>query len=410
MVAKGVCPECGQALAEGFSPVLNRAREEFEARKTEHAKTEKAASKAAARPVVVEKAEKEATAGKVKLEETRKLRDAAALGHEQARVLQRERTAKAEQSAKLEASLSNTPAIYDAKKHAAVSKQMEALDPEHLRFLALQGCDKVIEDRERDHKKATKDLETAHARYKAIETERATLGFANPNAADEAITVYRALDRELQDVQANLRSIKSVQEYAQAAVNQAISRIEEHHIRAKELAEARNGAAAYDVLAKELRNLRERLNRSIRPDLEARASENLNLLTNGRYSTIALDNDFDATVVEDGISKQVISGGEEDVVALSLRLALSELIQERNGRPMTLLILDEVFGSLDTERRQSVLDRLASMKGRFHQILVISHIEEINQVADQALYLVRDPDTRATVVTDAPPDAAAMLL
>ena len=77
---------------------------------------------------------------------------------------------------------------------------------------------------------------------------------------------------------------------------------------------------------------------------------------------------------------------------------------------MMLLVLDEVFGSLDVERRQSVLDRLASLKGRFRQILVISHIEEINQVADQALFLSRDSQTRSTVVSDAPPDANAMLL
>jgi DNA repair exonuclease SbcCD ATPase subunit len=49
------------------------------------------------------------------------------------------------------------------------------------------------------------------------------------------------------------------------------------------------------------------------------------------------------------------------------------------------------------------MDRLSALKGRFEQILVISHIEEINQVADQCLYLSRDPQTRSTIVSDAPP-------
>jgi DNA repair protein SbcC/Rad50 len=133
------------------------------------------------------------------------------------------------------------------------------------------------------------------------------------------------------------------------------------------------------------------------------------LLTNGRYPVIELSDTFEATLVEDDMPKQVISGGEEDVVALSLRLALSELIQERQGRPMSLLILDEVFGSLDSDRRQNVLDRLASIKGRFSQILVISHIEEINQVADQCIYLTRDSDTRSTVISDGPPHEQDLL-
>jgi exonuclease SbcC len=70
---------------------------------------------------------------------------------------------------------------------------------------------------------------------------------------------------------------------------------------------------------------------------------------------------------------------------------------------MALLSLDEVFGSLDVDRRACVMDRLSALKGRFEQILVISHIEEINQVADQCLYLSRDPQTRSTIVSDAPP-------
>ena len=166
----------------------------------------------------------------------------------------------------------------------------------------------------------------------------------------------------------------------------------------------------HDTTARELRALREALNRSIGPDLSARASENLNLLTNGRYTQLDLDKNFEPTVVEEGVRKDVISGGEEDVVALALRLALSELIQERNGRPMSLLVLDEVFGGLDTERRHSVMERLAALKGRFRQILVISHIEDINQVADQAIFLRRNPETRATAVSDAPIESAAVLL
>ena len=105
----------------------------------------------------------------------------------------------------------------------------------------------------------------------------------------------------------------------------------------------------------------------------------------------------------------MISGGEEDVVALALRLALSELIQERSGQPMSLLILDEVFGSLDADRRQSVLERLIGLKGRFRQIFVISHIEEINQIADQCIYLQRDETTRATTIRDAVPEQLTLL-
>ena len=99
-----------------------------------------------------------------------------------------------------------------------------------------------------------------------------------------------------------------------------------------------------------------------------------------------------------GMRKAVISGGEQDVVNLSLRLALARLITERAGQPHSLLILDEVFGSLDTDRRRNVLDVLNNLRDWFEQILVISHIEDINESADRCLYVVRDEHTRQSQV------------
>jgi exonuclease SbcC len=410
MVAKGICPECGLPLKEGYTPKLEKARTDFADRTAAFQKAQKEGSKSSTKPAALKKAETELIELKTAMEAARKARDVAALQHAQARTLQTERTKKAELAAKMEASLANTPAVYDAKKHQATKNKLVAMDPEHLRFLVLKSGAASIEDREKDHKKATKDLEAAKTRFRTLETERNALKFETEEDVDSAIAAHRALDIELRDIQSCFKSTQTLKQFAEAAAVQSKARIKEHQDRAKELSEAKNAAAAYEVLARELRALRERLNRSIRPDLEARASENLNLLTNGRYSTLTLSDNFEAQVIEDGTPKPVISGGEEDVVALSLRLALSELIQERNGRPMSLFVLDEVFGSLDAERRQSVLDRLASLKGRFNQVLVISHIEEINQVADQALYLSRNADTRSTLVTDAPPDAAALLL
>jgi len=69
---------------------------------------------------------------------------------------------------------------------------------------------------------------------------------------------------------------------------------------------------------------------------------------------------------------------------------------------MSLLILDEIFGSLDADRRQAVLDCLIGLKSLFSQIILISHIEGTSEVADNIVYLHRDPETKATVVGDGP--------
>ena len=51
------------------------------------------------------------------------------------------------------------------------------------------------------------------------------------------------------------------------------------------------------------------------------------------------------------------------------------MIAERAGQPLSLLILDEVFGSLDESRRNNVVGLLRRLHDRFEQVIVITHIE-----------------------------------
>jgi exonuclease SbcC len=113
----------------------------------------------------------------------------------------------------------------------------------------------------------------------------------------------------------------------------------------------------------------------MRPDLSDLASSLLADLTDGRYSEFELDEDYGILLMDDGIPKPVISGGEEDVANLVLRLAISQLVAERAGQPLSLLVLDEIFGSLDEARRESVLHVLLGLRDRFPQIVLITHIE-----------------------------------
>src|SRR2546430_17161878 len=90
----------------------------------------------------------------------------------------------------------------------------------------------------------------------------------------------------------------------------------------------------------------------MRPEIAELASGFLADLTDGRYDEVDLSEDYEVTVLDDGVPKPVISGGEEDIANLVLRLAISQMIAERAGQPLSLLVLDEIFGSLHQGRRQ----------------------------------------------------------
>jgi exonuclease SbcC len=77
------------------------------------------------------------------------------------------------------------------------------------------------------------------------------------------------------------------------------------------------------------------------------------------------------------------------------------MIAERAGQSFSLLILDEVFGSLDETRRSNVVELLRKLHDRFEQVIVITHIEQVREGLDRLL-LVRFDETRGcSVVTDA---------
>src|SRR5204862_6040533 len=92
-------------------------------------------------------------------------------------------------------------------------------------------------------------------------------------------------------------------------------------------------------------DMRTDLNVQLRPEISELASTFLTELTDGRYSELELDDEYNIIVLEDGVPKPVISGGEEDLANLVLRLAISQMIAERAGQSFSLLVLDEVFGS-----------------------------------------------------------------
>jgi DNA repair protein SbcC/Rad50 len=296
------------------------------------------------------------------------------------------------------------PAGFDPSAYEAVARSLAELKPAHERFLRLAGAPDLLAQKKSSLELETKKRDEAKQRYRALEEQRATLGFESEEQASAAIDAYTVLRSQVEATEAEAQTIAEMLERETCALDLAKQAFDEYQLRAREIKELKIEHMHLDAVSQGMTDLRQRLNTEILPDLEARASENLNALTGGRYSSVKLDKDFEACIVDEGdYQKKVISGGEEDVLALALRLALSELIQERQGQPMSLLILDEVFSMLDQERRQHVLDRLAGLKGRFSQILVISHIEEINQVADQCIYIRRNEATRATQVTDALP-------
>jgi exonuclease SbcC len=138
----------------------------------------------------------------------------------------------------------------------------------------------------------------------------------------------------------------------------------------------------------------------VRAQIETEVSQVFAEITGGRYSQVKLDEDFNL-LVHDGdgyfpVSR--FSGGEQDDLAVALRIALSRYLAELNHvHESTLLIFDEVFGSQDEERRTNLINAIRSQETRFPQILMISHISEVQGEFATAMMVESSGDQRSSV-------------
>jgi exonuclease SbcC len=189
---------------------------------------------------------------------------------------------------------------------------------------------------------------------------------------------------------------KTQEQIAQFQSSQARSLIREQSRNQHQLNALNNANAATLLL-----DVSEKLSQEIRPLLEASVSNLLATMSNGRFSSIKLSEDYEITVLDDEKYRELseLSGGEIDLVALALRLALAEVVSSRHGSGGAgFLILDECFASQDQERRSTILSALRNLKASYHQIFLVSHVENMEDYVDQVININLSADRTETEI------------
>ena len=289
------------------------------------------------------------------------------------------------------------PAGYDAATHRAARTEVERLGQvERERLRAEATVARAAEARAA----ATRAGEALGATRTRVEALRAAAvrtpfdeqAFARGRSEhDEVTAAARAAD---------LRMAQSAGERAAAqGALEGASRQRAELERGRERLEALSlERVMHDELDRAYTDLRTDLNFQLRPELSDAASRFMEDLTDGRYDALELDDQYNVIVLEGQVPKPVISGGEEDLANLVLRLAISQMIAERAGQSFSLLVLDEVFGSLDESRRANVVELLRRLHDRFEQVIVITHVEDVREGMDQVIRVRYDETRGASVV------------
>jgi DNA repair protein SbcC/Rad50 len=305
--------------------------------------------------------------------------------------LRRDIAAQEQRHAALQQDLAALPSGYDAAAHQAALDERARLQPLDARAARLSA----LVEREEPVRRAAADtaarLDATAARIAALAAEREALEFSEASF-DELRRTHEGAVAEFRA--AELASVAADGEVAAAAQDDERARTAQRELdtqrsRAEALSDERR---LHEELDDAFEDLRFRLNEQLRPEISTLASTLITDLTDGRYTELELDDDYAICVLEDGIRKPAISGGEEDVANLVLRLAISQMIADRAGQPFSLLVLDEVFGSLDEVRRQNVVELLRRLHDRFEQVIVITHIESVRDGLDRVVTVRYDEE------------------
>lgn len=150
--------------------------------------------------------------------------------------------------------------------------------------------------------------------------------------------------------------------------------------RKDKIAELEESVISHETAANELTRLKETLISQVIPAVSEKASSLVSKFTDGRYTEVNLTSDYEIQYRNEfGELKSFdnLSGGEKDVFALALRLALADLRADSIG----VLLLDEVLESLDPDRQEATWNAIERLTKRYNQILLITHVEKFKDRA-----------------------------
>ena len=392
----GPCPTCTRPLGASYATVLQDLDDRVETATVDGRYYKNRLEQLAeVPPVVRELDERRRALGQESAALERRLAKCQAAHHELAQV-DRDVAAKAERLEGLRRDLAAVPGGYDAVHHALRRRELERLLPQEARAMRLSAQAEREPALREERRRVAEALERVGARLRALQERRDALDFSEERytplkqAYDDAVGHSRASELAAIGAEGEAQNARLALERAEQA-REELLRLEE------KLETLQRDKRLHDELDRAYSDLRTDLNFALRPELSELASAFLMELTDARYSELELDDQYNVIVMEDGIPKPVISGGEEDLANLVLRLAISQMIAERAGQSFSLLILDEVFGSLDEARRQNVVELLRGLGDRFEQVVLITHIESVREAVDRVIEVRFDPESGTSV-------------
>ncbi|HKY98655.1 MAG TPA: SMC family ATPase, partial [Gemmatimonadaceae bacterium] len=395
--ADGACPTCSRKLGENLENVVEHLTETIETLRVDGAYYKSRLEQLSEMPANVKD-----------LDERRRLltTETGALERKLARVqlavqelsgLTRDIAAKERRLEQIQRDISVIARGFDAARYEFVRSEIAKLVPlgdRAARLSALLEREPALMEQQREYSVSVANIESILG---TLRVRHKQMSFAAADY-DRLKTEYEKCFSDARGTELDAMTAANNLRNARESLEKAIAASEESRVLQATVAEREGERRLHEELDRAFNEMRAQLNAQLRPELSELATTFLRELVDSRTAELELDERYNVVVLEDGIGKPVLSGGEEDLANLVLRLAVSQMIAERSGQTFSLLVLDEVFGSLDETRRFNVLELLRALGDRFEQVILITHIESVRDGLDQVISVRYDPSIAASMV------------
>lgn len=271
---------------------------------------------------------------------------------------------------------------YDAKLHKQVEQALTEARDAVSQIATLKNQIAERETIESKLKNLRSELVQLQRQLESRKQEQRDLGFDH-----QTLELAEESEKKLEAARLAADSSRNQAEAALASAARSIDELDRFEARMDTLAQdaiaARRSADDLDRMYREFGRFDQFVAASLTPHLEDLSSDLLATVTDGRYDRLRFDENFGIEVFDGDQGPFPVtqfSGGERDAISLCARLALSQLVGGNAVHPIQFLVLDEVFGALDHDRRDNVLLMLQSLVAEndaFRQLFVISHIDEV---------------------------------
>ncbi|HZJ01124.1 MAG TPA: SMC family ATPase [Gemmatimonadaceae bacterium] len=395
--ADGACPTCSRKLGENLEKVVEHLTETIETLRVDGAYYKSRFEQLSEMPANVKELDEKRRALTAETGALERKLARVQLQVQELTALTRDLAVKERRLEQMQRDIAVIARGFDASRYDFVKAEIANLNPlsdRAARLGALLEREPALLAQQREYTVAVSNTESTLGTLR-VRHRQMSFAIADHDKlkADYERCFADARSAELDAITAggNLRNAKE-------AFDKSVIASEESRALQATVAEREQERRLHEELDRAFNDMRAQLNAELRPELSELATTFLRELVDSRTAEIELDERYNISVLEDGIAKPVLSGGEEDLANLVLRLAVSQMIAERSGQAFSLLVLDEVFGSLDETRRFNVLDLLRALGDRFEQVILITHIESVREGLDQVISVRYDPSLAASVV------------